>query len=196
MKSSIPHRITTAAFRPWFEQLRNLEKMWTLVGSHPQWQDKQTSMKMVGPNNDLAAMEKHILSTTQENGKKGQISFIYLMKDEDEMPLVVVNKDDNYTVLDAFKDEWAFTCQMEHANKPKTIGRILDDMSPVVRTFNLATHALVIGISGEDFITSKERLTQRRVRTYVRGQPPRSLPPREQKREELDDLEELKESDF
>ena len=168
-------QLMTAETENLFEQLRNLDEMWVLVASQPQWQDKKTTLEFT-EGDDLERMERQLKDIVTQNEASGRCSIIYLVQPDNEIPLVVTYKHKNYAVLDPTGEHWTLSTNLDCEKKDLTIGRIVEDMNGNLRNNLLANKAMVIGISGEDFLSRKERMSQRRCRTIAPGKRSRARP--------------------
>jgi len=148
------------------EQKRELDKIWSLVSLDVQWYDKQTSLEIIGPRDNLEDLETEIRNSVRANEARGKFSIIYLVKSDDETPLVVIFKHDNYTILDTTEPEWTFNTRIDWDGEEKTVSKILEQTSKNLREFKSAQNALIIAISGEEFVSREAKMTSRRYRRW------------------------------
>ena len=148
------------------EQKRNLDKVWTLIGLDTQWYDKQTFLEILGPATTLTDLEIQIGKTVRAHEARARFSIIYLVKKNDETPLVVLFKHDNYIILDTSEAEWTFNTRVDWEGQDKSISKILKGASKSIREYSAAQHAVVIAVSGEEFVTKEHKMVNRRYRRW------------------------------
>ncbi|CBY42760.1 unnamed protein product, partial [Oikopleura dioica] len=133
--------------------------------------DKTISKKiendgLESPRDNLEDLETEIRNSVRANEARGKFSIIYLVKSDDETPLVVIFKHDNYTILDTTEPEWTFNTRIDWDGEEKTVSKILEQTSKNLREFKSAQNALIIAISGEEFVSREAKMTSRRYRRW------------------------------
>ncbi|CBY34547.1 unnamed protein product [Oikopleura dioica] len=122
--------------------------------------------EILGPAASLDALEVPIRENVRANEARGKFSIIYLVREADEMPLVVIFKHDNYTILDTSEEEWTFNTRVDWEGQDKTIGKILEGARTSLNEYSSAQHAVIIAVSGEEFVTLQQTNLNRRYRKW------------------------------
>ncbi|CBY20901.1 unnamed protein product [Oikopleura dioica] len=111
---------------------------------------------------NLAELEQKIKDLAIQNEMRGRFSVIYLVKQDDEMPLVVLHKHNNFTIVEPTTEEWKFHTNVDVKTENKKIETMLSHLSEDLRTFTASQKALVVSVSGEEFLNRQARMTKRR----------------------------------
>jgi len=86
---------------------------------------------------------QEIKNLALQNEMRGRFSFIYLVKQDDEMPLVVLHKHNNFKIMDPTTNEWTFHTQVDVKAENKKIETMLKHLSEELRTSMKSQKALV-----------------------------------------------------
>ncbi|CBY09322.1 unnamed protein product [Oikopleura dioica] len=119
------------------------------------------------PATTLTDLEAQIGQTVKAHEARARFSVIYLVKKNDETPLVVLFKHDNYIILDTSEAEWTFNTRVDWEGQDKSISKILEGASKSIREYSAAQHAVIIAVSGEEFVTKEHKMVNRRYRRWL-----------------------------
>ncbi|CBY38772.1 unnamed protein product, partial [Oikopleura dioica] len=108
----------------------------------------------------IYGLEQEIKDLAIQNEMRGRFSVIYLVKQDDEMPLVVLHKHNNFTIVDPTTEQWSFHTNVEVKVENKKIETMLRQLPENLRTFTASQKALVISVSGEEFLSKQARMTK------------------------------------